>query len=232
MKQFLLAIAFITCICSASEAQDAIQTYSLNVRDFTELKVTDGINVDYYCNPDSAGIVTFDADPALSSAIIFEPKNGKLTIMLANREETLTGLPTVRVYSRYLSAVENDGDSLVRVMNVTPGPKFKARLVGNGRISVRDVDTNELSANLATGNGSIVVTGRADIAKLYLTGTGSITADGLEARDVRCRISGTGTIGCAPSELLSIKGVGSGTVYYTGQPEVKNKSLGIKSEKF
>ncbi|MCM1111287.1 MAG: DUF2807 domain-containing protein [Clostridium sp.] len=230
MKRTILSILTAVAAIVAANSQQK-QHFTLDVKDFSELKVVDGINVDYYCQSDSAGYVVFDAEPELSSAIMFTPSDGKLTIQLASRDNIPQNLPTVRVYSRYLASVENDGDSLVRVLNVAPGPKFKAKLEGNGRLSVRDIDTNELTANLMTGNGSIVVFGRCEIAKLYLAGTGSITADELTARKVNCRLGGTGTIGCNATEELSVKGLGTGKVYYLGTPKIKNRTLGIKVER-
>lgn len=215
-----------------ANAQTATQHYELDVKDFIELKVVDGINVDYKCNPDSAGKAVFNAPASMTSKIMFEPKNGKLTIQLDNSDAQTapTDLPTVTVYSRYLTSVENDGDSLVRVLSMSPGPKFKARLIGNGRMSIRDIDVNEAQISLATGNGSIVVSGRCELAKLYLTGTGTISADELKATKVNCRLSGTGNIGCLATETLSVKGIGSGTVFYHGSPEITNRSLGLKLE--
>lgn len=209
-----------------------IQHYCLDVKDFVELKVVDGINVDYVCNPDSAGMAVFDAPADMTSRIMFAPKDGKLTIQLDNADQPeAANIPRVTVYSRYLSLIENDGDSLVRALRVAPGPKLKARVVGNGRMSLRGVDVNELQASIATGNGSIVVDGRCDVAKLYVTGSGTISADELTARKANCRIAGTGNIGCSPSEELSLKGAGTGKVYYHGDPSIKNVSLGLSMEK-
>lgn len=224
----LFAIA--TLLAPRTEAATPpTQHFALNVKDFTELVVVDGINVDYIgCSTDSAGYAVFDTTADLASQIMFEPSKGKLKVQLANHDSQLTGLPTVKVYSRYLSSVENDGDSLVRIITPAPGPKFQATLVGNGRLSVRGIDVNEASVSLVTGNGQLVVTGRCESANLKLTGTGSITADELTAKIVKCRVAGTGTIGCDASEELNVSGIGSGTVLYRGRPAIKKRGLGIK----
>jgi hypothetical protein len=205
--------------------------YELDVKEFNELKVTDGINVDYVCNPDSAGKAVFFASPQMASQIIFKPSKDKLEIQLVPKEERVNReVPKVTVYSTYLTYVENSGDSLVRIMNVAPGPKFKAKVIGNGRISVRSVKANTVEGALETGKGSLTIFGTCTDAKLSSTGTGNIQADGLEAKDVSCRILGTGSIGCWATSTLSVTGMGSGTVYYKGEPTVKKRALAVKVE--
>lgn len=226
--------ATIISVCSLwTAAQTApTQHFELKLRDFTELKVVDGINVDYVCSADSAGYAVFDALPELAPKIMFEPSGDRLTIQLLNDEGPLHNLPTIKVYSRYLQSVENDGDSLVRALSVAPIPKFKAKLVGNGRLSVRDVDANEVKATLLTGNGTITITGRCTEAILQATSTGTITADQLVATEVKCRLAGTSTIGCAPTEKLQVRGM-AGKVLYKGKPAInKSFALGVKVEPF
>ncbi len=74
MKRKLIPIILATAATAAIAAYAAEPTrYELDVKDFTELKVTDGINVDYRCNPDSAGKAVFNTSPELASAIYFVP---------------------------------------------------------------------------------------------------------------------------------------------------------------
>ena len=73
-----------------------------------------------------------------------------------------SNLPTVHVYSTYLTKVENSGDSLVKVVNIAQGPKFSAKLIGNGRLVVNDVAVTEMNAAISTGNGTLVVNGKCE----------------------------------------------------------------------
>lgn len=204
--------------------------YELDVKDFSELKVTDAINVDYKCNPDSAGKAVFYASPEIASQILFVPGTNKLEIQLSADESGVRRtLPVVTVYSSYLTFAENSGDSTVRVLSVAPGPKFRARVIGNGRVVVRNVKATQVDASIDTGKGSVVVYGEATSAKFTCTGTGSIQADELKVTEnVKCSVWGTGSIGCWPEKSLSVMGAGSGTVYYRGNPTIKNRSLGVK----
>jgi hypothetical protein len=210
---------------------DEIIKYELNVSDFTELKVINGVNVDYYSNPDSVGMAVFDATKKQASAILFSNKKGALSIELNDDLTADEAIPTVRVYSRFLSKVENSSDSTVRVMSVAPTARLQAKVIGNGRVVVHDIDANEVEGAIATGNGALVLDGKCQDATLSIVGTGSIQADGLSAVNVKCRNTGTGTIGCYAEKLLTVKGAGSGKIYYKGKPEVKKPmALGLKVE--
>lgn len=217
---------FATLLLFVTVTVTAQQRYDLSFGEFHELKVVDGINVDYEYNPELAGKVVFESTPEVASAVIFEPSKAKLEIKLASRDTKYDNLPTIKVYSTYLTKVTNEGDSMVRVLKVAPGPKFMARLVGNGRLVVRDVKSTEVDASISTGHGTLVIYGHADIAKLSLIGgAAQIQADELESTEVKCSLRGTGHISCYALKTLSVGGLGSGTVYYRGTPQVKKNAL-------
>lgn len=229
MKKTLTLITFSIALACSATAQTT--RYELDLKEFSELKVTDGIAVDYICNPDSAGKAVFFAEPQTASQIIFKPDKQKLEIQLVPREERMNRtVPKVTVYSTFLVSVENSGDSLVRVLSVAPTAKFKARVIGNGRMSVRGIKANQVEGALDTGNGTLAISGTADNAKLSCTGTGHIQADALVAKEVNARVLGTGSIGCTPTVSLSTSGAGSGKVYYNGNPVIKKRGVGIKVE--
>lgn len=228
MKRLFYILTAIVLAAGAHAAD--LNRYEVRLNDFTELKVTDAVNVIYRSLPDSAGYAVFNSSPEMASAIMFSPQNKRLTIQLtANNDVAHAEIPTVTVYSSFLTKVENDGDSTVRVFNPQTGPKFKGRLVGNGRLIIRDISTNIAEGSIDTGNGTMVMTGHATDVRLTCTGTGQLLADDLEAVNVKCGLWGTGAIGCHARELLTISGAGTGTVYYLGSPEIKKKlALNIK----
>lgn len=210
---------------------DEVTRYDLKVNDFTELKVVDNVNVIYRCVPDSAGHVVFNATPSHAAAFIFQPDGAKLGIELAPEvAQNPEGLPTVTVYSTFLSRAENDGKATLRIDNAAAGAKIKCVLVGNGRLVARGLNFTQVEASLMTGNGEIVVSGKCDVAKLSSTGTGQIQADELVAREAKCRVVGTGSIGVNASDALTVSGMGSGTVYFIGTPTIKNRTLGVKTK--
>ncbi len=207
-----------------------VDSYGLNVKEFHELKVVDGINVEYFCSPEKAGRVEFESTPEVASAIIFEPNNkGKLEVKLATHDSTFVNLPVVRVYSSYLTKVENDGDSTVNVLSVASGPKLEVKLIGNGKLNVAGISATQLNASLSAGRGKITLTGKAVNAKLSMTGgSGEIDALGLQTTDTETRLMGTGWIKCTAADNLKVTGMGTGTVSYTGRPAVRIKALSLK----
>lgn len=236
MKSVTKYLATIACLLAAVVALTGsaaeIKHYELKVGDFSHLSVEDGINVEYYCSPDSAGIALFDAPKAIADHIIFDSsKEGKLLIQKAfhGKDELSHNLPTVKVYSRFLSRVQNSGDSTVRVMTVAPTDEFKATVIGNGRLVIKGLECTKFDGAIKTGNGHLVVNGRCDRATLSNTGVGNIQADNLTARNASCRFFGTGTTGVNATEQLVIKGMFPGKLYYRGKPaKMRNYSMGVK----
>lgn len=227
MKFILTPI--IALICGVAAYGQNLTKYELKVGEFNELKVVDGINVDYKCNNDSAGLAVFTSLPEKASAFIFNNKKGKLSMQISTESVGMKDMPTVTVYSKYLTKVENSGDSTVRVLSVAKGPKFAATLMGNGRLAIRNIEMVEVNGKIAIGNGTLVLDGSCEKANYTFMGTGVIQADGMKAELVSVKASGTGSIGVWAVSKLSIMGAGSTKVYYKGNPEIKNRSVGIKA---
>ncbi|MDE6301381.1 MAG: DUF2807 domain-containing protein [Muribaculaceae bacterium] len=204
--------------------------YKLEILDFTELQVTNNINVDYICSPDSAGYAYFSCTPEMASKLMFSNNKGNLRIQLDTDGTDSIGVPTVRVYSSSLTKAENASDSTMRILSNVPVQNFRARVVGNGLLLVNNVEANSLEANVATGRGRVVILGgQARQAKLSSIGTGPVEAGRLQARKVKTILFGTGDIDCTALESLTVYGAGSGKVFYAGEPEkIVNRGLGIK----
>jgi len=229
MNKISHPLILLALLLGALTSQAATDRYEVDVKDFQELKVTDGINVTYRHVPDSAGKAVFITTPEMAQEILFVPSPGKLEIQLATRKGKYEKLPTVTVYSNFISKVENDGDSTVRVLAPQPNAKIKLRLVGNGKLIADQIQTNLLEASIDTGNGTLVVSGKAPNAKLSSTGSGKLLADNLATETTSCKLLGTGSITCDVKETLTISGMGTGTIYFNGMPEIKKKmALHIK----
>ena len=154
--------------------------------------------------------------------------NGRLTIQIEDTYERQGNLPTLTVYSSTLDEVENSSDSTLRISGLPRLKSFKARLVDNGKIIVRDIFASQLELQILSGKGKIIASGGCDDLSLRLVGTGEVQADNVEATTVSCRIMGTGTIGCnVNGGELKVSGSGTGKVYYKGNPsKVTVRKLG------
>lgn len=209
-----------------------IGKYELRVEEFQHLNVVDGVNVEYHCSNDSAGLVTFRTTKDIASNLLFSTNGkGKLTIEKSFHSdgEMQKGLPVVHVYSRFLNEVTNAGDSLVKVNSPKPTPKFKATLIGNGKLAVRGLDCEKVQGSINTGNGTLTLAGTAREVNLSNTGVGVISADALQAQKAICKFFGKGTTGVWALKELIIKGLFPGKLYYKGTPgEIKNYAVGVK----
>ena len=220
MKRILSAII---ALCAITAANAALRT--INVGEFNELVVNDGINVVYSNVKDSVGLVSFDIERQYTSYIMAERSKGKLKIVLDPAAAALKTLPTVYVYSSYLYKAENSKDSTLTIRNVAPGAKVDITLQGNGKIIARNLDAVNISLRLLTGKGTIIASGKCDNLTVSNVGTGEIQSDEVTAKNVKASLMGTGTIGCSASETLSVKGLGSGKIYYIGKPVITKSKL-------
>lgn len=216
-------------------AEGATHRYELKVDDFDRLLVEDGINVEYYSSMDSAGYVLFESTAKVADQIIFDSsKKGRLKIykMFHGEGELTQDLPVVKVYSRFLKRVQNTGDSTVYVRRLADIPEFKSSVIGNGTIVIDHIVCHRFDAGIKTGNGSIVVSGQCNKAVLNNTGIGTIQADNLKAIEVSCRFFGTGAIGVWCTEILNVKGMMKGKLFYRGDPrKIRDFSIGVVIEK-
>ncbi len=219
MKRILFSIATLICCSVAMMAQ--INSYKLNVGPFDKVVVSDRVNVIYRTVPDSAGFVAFEGEADFANGFIFSNSKGKLKINVNPEDANKPNLPTVRVYSDFLVSAENNSDSTLTVDSPAMVPTFSAKVVGNGKIVANNIKSNEVTATIAAGHGSIVLSGKAPKAVYNMVGAGTIQADGMDAETVNCKIAGGGSIGCSALRLLDVRGLGSTTVYFKGHPEIK-----------
>lgn len=220
MKKFFLAIITLCCAAAVNATP-----HTINVGEFNELVVNDGINVVYSNNADSVGIVAFDIEKEYTSYIMAERSKGRLKIQLDPAAITVKTLPTVYVYSSYLYKAENTKDSTLTLRKVAPGAKIDIQLQGNGTIIANGLDAININLKLLTGKGKIITSGKCENLSIKNVGIGEIQADEVAAKHVKCTLMGTGAIGCASKETLSVKGVGSGKVYYIGKPVITKSKL-------
>lgn len=222
-KYILLVVSFVLAL--AVNAQ-IVEKYKMEVGQFDKIKVLDNVNVVYRCLPDSTGFVQYSGTKEFADAFIITPSNGTLKIQVSTEDVNNPDLPTLYVYSDFLTYVENSSKFTLTVENPAPCAVFTAKEIGNGTVNVENLKANVVKAQLATGNGTVNVSGKCREAELKMVGTGMISADRLEAAEVKCRILGSGTIGCWPEEKLSVKGIGSTKIYYKGDPVVKKSGGG------
>ncbi len=221
----LLALVSAVC-CGPARADSEVCDYELKTGSFSKLRVVNNVNVVYTASLDSAGLAVFRAPKEMADFFIVSNNNGTLKVETLPQMKVMRGLPTLYVYSEFLSDAQNDSDSTLYIRSVKPCPRFKAELIGNGRLIVDNLRATDVECFLNTGNGTISVNGECSNAKFKMVGTGLIQADELMSENVKCTILGGGTIGCWPRFGLNVKGIGSTKIYYKGHPQVSKRGGG------
>lgn len=226
MKRIAFILTMMVSLVAAQAQQ--VKHFTVQVGDFTKLKVADNIDVDYYANADSAGYVVFDCTSEMANCLILQNNDkGQFTIQVM--EDNVKGqTPKLRVYSKTLAEACVEADSTLTINHLGTVPNLKVTLKDNGHIFVNNVTATAAELKIVTGKGTITATGK--VTRLYssITGTGRVYALDFPADEISVRIGGTGYLYCTSNGgKLKVKGIGSGKVYYKGTPsEVNVKKLG------
>ena len=200
---------------------------TVEVGEFEKLKVNGNISVICKNLTDSIGYAWYDDFNGDGDIFKFSTKNdGTLKVEPSDEKWGQTGLPVIYVYSASLTSVESFSDQNVEIVGLAPCSSFNVNQVGNGSISVENIKSNNVTAAITTGNGTIYLTGSCLNANYRMVGAGLISADQLRAENIKCRILGTGSIGCWPIDNLRVTGLGSTKIYYKGSPNIKKTGGG------
>ena len=203
------------------------EVYTVETGQFQKLKIDADISLVYKNISDSVGMARYEAPEGNEGIFVFNvKKDGTLNIDVSDRNFGQKDLPVVYVYSDFLNSVESYSNFYVLIESVAPCTSFTATQIGNGTVNVEGVEATTVGAAIKTGNGTVNISGECETATLQMLGTGLISADRLKAETVKCKILGTGSIGCWPLQKLDVKGIGTTKIYYRGKPEIKKMGGG------
>jgi len=228
-KVLMRTRSILTLILAWAAVMASAQTdrYVTNIKDFNELTVAGNLNVVYRNSIDSAGIAVYECDKATASALTFSNNKNKVKVQVIS-DTPIDRTPTLYIYSTSLNKVENWGDSTITVSKNAPCAEFQAKVIGNGNIVVHDIHATEAKASVKAGAGRIFLQGNAQNANYTIMSAGTIEAADLNTSNAKCMMWGTGSISCSATSELKIYGMGSGDVYYKGEPsKIKNRAVGV-----
>ena len=133
MKRVLISFVVIAAVALMASSQ--VQLSVTQVGDFNKLSLVDDINVNYRCNPDSAGYILLTCTKELADHVIFTySSSGRLSIQVDDDLERMRDLPTITVYSKSLDEADNAGDSTLRITGLPPLKSFKVRNIDKGKL--------------------------------------------------------------------------------------------------
>ena len=88
---------------------------------------------------------------------------------------------------------------------------------GSGKLEVQ-ADASYIDASIS-GSGKMEIEGQAPDLEIHISGSGGIYAENLISKNCEVRISGSGRCEVNVSDELNARISGSGSVYYTGNPQ-------------
>ena len=135
---------------------------------------------------------------------------------------------TVTVTFMDIESVALGGSGNISSKDVIKSSNLKVSLGGSGNINLK-VATNNLKASIG-GSGNINLEGTTNELDSSIAGSGSIKAYELETDALDASVAGSGSIKITVKSKIDAKLVGSGSIYYKGNPKhIDSKSVGSGS---
>ena len=132
---------------------------------------------------------------------------------------------TVTVTYNDIDKVSLGGSGNVTADGVIKANDFKVSLGGSGNITLQ-LDADEIKTSIG-GSGNIKLSGKTNDLDCSIAGSGSIKAYELSTDKLNATIAGSGSIRTTVKSKIKAKVVGSGSIYYKGNPKyIDTKSVG------
>ncbi|MGY0427280.1 MAG: head GIN domain-containing protein, partial [Polaribacter sp.] len=123
---------------------------------------------------------------------------------------------TITVTFMDIKSVALGGSGNISSKGLIKNESLKVSLGGSGNITLK-VNTNTIKASIG-GSGNIHLNGTAHNLKCSIAGSGSIRAFGLQTDEIKATIAGSGSIKTTVKTKIKANIVGSGNLYYKGNP--------------
>ena len=150
---------------------------------------------------------------------------------------SLVGSGDVKIYkdlklsSQSTLKLDITGSGDIEILGKAGARKAALSVCSSGDIKLSDLVVNQLSAKI-TGSGDIDIAGQGNDANLSVLGSGDIDAYQFQSNTVQVSIMGSGDVKCNVQQSLKSDIMGSGSVYYKGNPkQVNDSGLGKAKKK-
>jgi len=172
------------------------------------------------------GAISIEGEENIIPLIETEVNGNTLQIKYQkNTNISTTKRLTITVTYNDLEKISIGGSGNIICEDVIKSNDLSISLGGSGNITL-NVDADELSVNIG-GSGNVKLKGNTDDLSCSIAGSGSIKAYDLKTDTLNASIAGSGSIKITVSTKIKAKVVGSGSIYYKGNPStVDSKSVG------
>lgn len=192
-------------------------------------KVNVGGSFDVYLIDGTEGKLTLEGEENILKYIETEVKNGKLNVHFKqNTNIKATKKLTVTIPFEKIEAVALGGSGNVIAKKHIKADVVSFGLGGSGNI-IASVDANTVKTSIG-GSGNIMLKGKSDNLKCSIGGSGNVKAYDLKTSSLKASIAGSGDVLASVKNKIKATIVGSGSVYYKGNPsDIDKTSLGSGS---
>ena len=199
-------------------------TVSRTISDYDGIAV--GGSFDVILVKGKEGKITIEGEENIIPYVETEVKGNTLNVNYQkNTNINTTKRLTVTITYQDLEMVSLGGSGNITCEGTLKATDLKTSLGGSGNITL-NVDADELSANIG-GSGNIKLSGNSNELTCSIAGSGSIKAYELNTNSLNANIAGSGSIRTTVKTKIKAKVVGSGSIYYKGNPtHIDTKSVG------
>jgi hypothetical protein len=157
--------------------------------------------------------------------IITVVDNDRLRIYTKNYIEQIGDLK-VYIIVKNLSDITVAGSGDVVMNSLLRAESLNLEISGSGNIRVYDLTATKVELQIA-GSGNINVKGTAtERVDVNVTGSGDVKASELRTNHADINITGSGSVEINANETIEGNIIGSGNLYYKGEPKVNTRNTG------
>ncbi|SNR16020.1 head GIN domain-containing protein [Tenacibaculum jejuense] len=234
MKKLLLTLFILTTTITLTaqswwsskkvRGNGKVITEERSVGDFDEVSV--GGSFDVILIDGREGKVTIEGEENIIPYIITEVRGNTLKIKVQkNTNVRFNRKLTVTVPFEDINGIALGGSGNVRSEKVVRGENVSLSIGGSGNIKTK-VKASTLSTSIG-GSGNIRVAGSSDHMKCSIAGSGNIKAYDVTTKTLKVSVAGSGDIEATVKDKIKGSVVGSGSVYYKGNPKyIDTNSVG------
>lgn len=204
-------------------------TSNRTISNYTNIGVAGSFHVTLFKGNTSE--ITIKADENLLEYISTEVEDGTLKIKPKKGYQIQSSKKIeITVPFQELEDISLAGSGNIKSENAIESPKLKISVAGSGDLNL-NVQTKNLSSSVA-GSGNVYLNGSTNELTCSIAGSGNVNAYELKSEIVNLKIAGSGNAKVHASHEIHGSNVGSGNIYYLGNPTVvKVKSVGSGSVK-
>jgi len=210
---FVLVVLFLLSVTVKTHAQKETR----NVAEFTKISFATSGNL--YLKQGNTQSVVLEGDDL--DEYKTEVSGGRLKIgRKSNNWSWNNRKIDVYITIKKLEGLSVSGSGEVHGQTKVTTDELDLSVSGSGDIEL-DVDVDEIETGIS-GSGKVKLSGNVGYHSVSISGSGKISAEDLEAESYKIKISGSGSCRINVSKEIEASVSGSGSIYYTGNPDRVN----------